>query len=49
MLGVPYAQQNYVSSNYTHAGRDMLARGVNAVLGWSRTQRRASASAATPT
>ena len=32
MLGVPSAQQNYVSSNYTHAGRDMLARGVNAVL-----------------
>jgi acyl-CoA hydrolase len=32
MLGVPCAQQNYVSSNYTHAGRDMLARGVNAVL-----------------
>ncbi|HEV8096508.1 MAG TPA: acetyl-CoA hydrolase/transferase C-terminal domain-containing protein [Burkholderiales bacterium] len=32
MLGVPYAQQNYVSSNYTHAGRDMLARGVNGVL-----------------
>ena len=32
MLGVPSAQQNYLSSNYTHAGRDMLARGVNAVL-----------------
>jgi acyl-CoA hydrolase len=32
MLGVPSAQQNYVSSNYTHAGRDMLARGVNVVL-----------------
>ena len=32
MLGVPAAQQNYVSSNYTHAARDMLARGVNAVL-----------------
>ena len=32
MLGVPGAQQNYVSSNYTHAGRDMVARGVNAVL-----------------
>jgi len=32
MLAVPAAQQNYVSSNYTHAGRDMLARGVNAVL-----------------
>lgn len=32
MLGIPAAQQNYVSSNYTHAGRDMLARGVNAVL-----------------
>ena len=32
MLGVPSAQQSYVSSNYTHAGRDMLARGANAVL-----------------
>ncbi len=32
MLGIPYAQQNYMSSNYTHAARDMLARGVNAVL-----------------
>ena len=32
MLGSPQAQQNYVSSNYTHAARDMLARGVNAVL-----------------
>jgi len=32
MLHVPHAQQNYVSSNYTHAARDMLARGVNAVL-----------------
>jgi len=32
MLGIPVAQQNYVSSNYTHAARDMLARGVNAVL-----------------
>lgn len=32
MLGIPAAQQNYVSSNYTHAARDMLARGVNAVL-----------------
>jgi len=31
-LGVPAAQQNYVSSNYTHAGRDMLARGLNTVL-----------------
>ncbi len=32
MLGVPAAQQSYISSNYTHAARDMLARGVNAVL-----------------
>jgi acyl-CoA hydrolase len=32
MLGVPIAQQNYISSNYTHAGRDMVARGANAVL-----------------
>jgi acyl-CoA hydrolase len=32
MLHVPLAQQNYVSSNYTHAARDMLARGINAVL-----------------
>src|SRR6185436_15217997 len=32
MLGSARAQQNYVSSNYTHAARDMLRRGVNAVL-----------------
>jgi acyl-CoA hydrolase len=32
MLGVPAAQQGYISSNYTHAARDMLARGVNLVL-----------------
>ena len=32
MLGVPAAQQNYISSNYTHAARDILARGVNAIL-----------------
>ena len=31
MLGLPAAQQNYVSSNYTHAGRDMVARGLNTV------------------
>src|SRR5512134_2278676 len=32
MLGVPVAQQNYVSCNYTHAGRDMRARGLNTIL-----------------
>ncbi len=32
MLDVAASQQSYVSSNYTHAARDMLARGVNAVL-----------------
>jgi len=32
MLGVPAAQQGYISSNYTHVARDMRARGVNAVL-----------------
>src|SRR5882672_547965 len=32
MLGVPAAQQSYISSNYTHVARDMRARGVNAVL-----------------
>ena len=32
MLDVPAAQQHYISSNYTHAARDMLARGINAVL-----------------
>src|SRR6187402_354587 len=32
LLGVPAAQQNYVSCNYTHAGRDMLARGLNTVV-----------------
>lgn len=26
------AQQNYISSNYTHIGRDMLAAGVNVML-----------------
>ena len=32
MLGLPAAQQNYVSCNYTHAARDMLSRGLNTVL-----------------
>jgi acyl-CoA hydrolase len=32
MLGQPVAQQNYVSCNYTHAARDLLARGLNALL-----------------
>lgn len=31
-LGDPLAQQHYISSNYTHVGRDMLARGVNLVM-----------------
>jgi acyl-CoA hydrolase len=30
-LGVPQAQQGYVSANYTHAMRYVLARGVNVV------------------
>ncbi|QFU76017.1 acetyl-CoA hydrolase [Halioglobus maricola] len=29
MKNVPVAQQNYISSNYTHIGRDMLGAGVN--------------------
>ncbi len=28
-LGNPYAQQNYISSNYTHIARDMFNRGIN--------------------
>lgn len=28
-LGNPYSQQNYINSNYTHAARDMLNRGIN--------------------
>ena len=32
MLGVVQAQQEYMSSNYTHVARDMLAAGVNVVL-----------------
>ena len=32
MLGIPAAQQSYISSNYTHVARDMRSRGVNAVL-----------------
>ena len=30
-LNNPYAQQNYICSNYTHAARDMSNRGVNVV------------------
>jgi acyl-CoA hydrolase len=30
-LGSPYAQQNYISANYTHALRYVLDRGVNVV------------------
>jgi acyl-CoA hydrolase len=30
-LGVESAQQNYLSSNYTHVGRDFLARGANVI------------------
>jgi acyl-CoA hydrolase len=32
MLGVAPAQQEYLSSNYTHVARDMLNSGVNVVL-----------------
>ena len=32
MLGVPLAQQGYISSNYTHVARDMKIHGTNAVL-----------------
>ncbi|HEY3646053.1 MAG TPA: hypothetical protein VGM16_12010, partial [Gammaproteobacteria bacterium] len=32
MLGLPSAQQHYISSNYTHVARDMLAAGANVVL-----------------
>ncbi len=28
-LNNPYAQQNYINTNYTHAARDMMSRGVN--------------------
>ncbi len=28
-VGVPRAQQNYISTNYTHASRDILDRGIN--------------------
>ncbi len=30
-LSVPHAQQNYISANYTHAARYMIARGVNVI------------------
>jgi acyl-CoA hydrolase len=32
MKGNPAAQQNYISSNYTHIARDMLAAGVNVLV-----------------
>ncbi len=31
-LNNPQAQQNYISSNYTHVARDMMDRGVNLLL-----------------
>jgi acyl-CoA hydrolase len=31
LLGLPTAQQDYVSANYTHAARDLLDHGVNVV------------------
>lgn len=31
-LGVPLAQQNYASINYTHVARDLAARGVNLIV-----------------
>ena len=30
-LNVPHAQQNYISSNYTHAVRDLMDNGLNVV------------------
>ena len=30
-LHVPYAQQHYISANYTHASSYLLARGLNVV------------------
>ncbi len=32
MLKLPPAQQHYISSNYTHVARDMLAAGMNVIL-----------------
>ena len=32
MLGIVSAQQEYISTNYTHVARDMLAAGANVVL-----------------
>ncbi len=32
MKNLPVAQQNYISSNYTHIGRDMLAYGINVLV-----------------
>ncbi|MET0284116.1 MAG: acetyl-CoA hydrolase/transferase C-terminal domain-containing protein [Polyangiales bacterium] len=32
ILGNPSAQQNYISSNYSHVARDMMSRGVNLVM-----------------
>ncbi|WP_417360095.1 acetyl-CoA hydrolase/transferase C-terminal domain-containing protein [Gallaecimonas pentaromativorans] len=32
ILHNPRAQQHYISSNYTHAGRDILARGINLLV-----------------
>jgi hypothetical protein len=45
-LGSPYAQQHYISANYTHALRYVLDRGVNVVS--QLVAHRASDAAATP-
>ncbi|MBA6412341.1 acetyl-CoA hydrolase [Parahaliea sp. F7430] len=31
LKGVPVAQRNYISSNYTHAARDLVGQGVNVI------------------
>lgn len=31
LLNCPPAQQNYLSANYTHVAREVLARGVNVI------------------
>ncbi|MDN2567550.1 hypothetical protein N1F89_15105 [Aquibium sp. A9E412] len=55
LLGAREAQQDYVSANYTHAARYVLARGINVIAqlvarrGAARARRPATACRATPT
>jgi hypothetical protein len=38
-MNVPMQQQNYISTNYTHAARDLMANGINVLAQHGRHPR----------